>query len=106
MKTKQDKLINRLVRNFNQSLYRDVFGSRFWLRQYSKTHSDWTDEHAYLYELIDNEQPERNRLIPCWINGPYGNRLPLQLFQEMNEFIVSSDFWEKYWKTHPRDKVQ
>ena len=59
-KTKIDKKVNKKVRNFNKSLKEDVFNGRFWVRQYQKTKYDGL--HYYLYELIDNLEPERNRV--------------------------------------------
>ena len=36
MKTKNDKKVNRTVRTLNKDLEKDIFGNRFWLRQYRK----------------------------------------------------------------------
>ena len=36
-KTKEDKRINKVVRNINKALAQDVFGNRFWIRQVRKT---------------------------------------------------------------------
>lgn len=93
MKTKVDKKINRLVKKINKDLAADVFGNRFWLRQYRKTKTNDGFQY-YLYELCDREQPERNQLIPEWIWGE-GIFTASNLYLPLNDFIVSSDFWSK-----------
>ena len=66
-KTKMDKKVNRVARQLNRQLTEDVYGSRFQIRQIQKTKGldNWP---YYLYELVDNEQPERNKIIP-WTSG-------------------------------------
>lgn len=106
-KTSMDKKVNNFIKNFNKSLRKDVFGNRFELRQRRKARTSWGMEF-YLYELIDNEQPERNKVAQYWESGfSILNMGPL--FMAMNNFIVSSDFWEKYREAHksePTEKVQ
>lgn len=85
------KKINKLVKKFNRSLEQDVFGDRFWLRQYQKSRVD--DMDYFLYMLEDREEPERNDLIGRWINEYDAPRI---LFEAMNDFIVRSDFWSIY----------
>ena len=48
----------------------------------------------YMYELCDREQPNRNRIVP-WETAFAIDTLN-KIWTEMNEFIVTSDFWEKY----------
>lgn len=91
MKTVAERKVNREVRHFNKVLEKDVFGKRFTVHQVRKSRSEgmtW-----FLYELIDNEQPERNYLIPGWLNEfDYMRRI----WEEMNNFIVYSNFWSIY----------
>ena len=94
-KTRMDKKVNRVARKLNKQLAEDVYGSRFQIRQIQKIRGldNWS---YYLYELVDNEQPERNRIIP-WASGfSITTFSPLHI--EMNDFIVKSDFWRKYYK--------
>lgn len=95
MKTKTDKKVNRWIRQFNRELRQDVFKNRFEVRQYQKVRHD--GESYYLYQLIDNLQPERNYIIYEWIRG--GSILSMRrIWEEMNNFIIYSNFWELYWK--------
>ena len=48
----------------------------------------------YMYELCDREQPNRNRIVP-WETA-FAIYTFNKIWVEMNEFIVTSDFWEKY----------
>ena len=99
-KSKVDKKINKKVREFNKELKKDVFNSRFELRQYQKAKLD--DMHYYLYQLVDNLEPERNRVIREWLRGesPF---FMSRLWEEMNDFIIKSDFWE-LWRKKDEDK--
>ena len=91
MKTKAEKMVNRRVRTFNRELRRDVFGDRFQVYQYQKARSDGMS--WLLYELRDKEQPERNYLIPGWLNEFDFQR---RIWEEMINFIVYSNFWSIY----------
>ena len=95
MKTKIDKKVNKKVRQFNKELKEDVFNGRFWVRQYQKARVDGVE--YYLYELMDREQPERNKLVRGWLLGisPF---FMSEIWDGMNTFIVKSDFWEQYWR--------
>jgi hypothetical protein len=90
-KSKAEKKVNRIARKLNKELSKDVFGNRFWVRQYQK--AKHYDMSWFLYELIDNEQPGRNYLIPGWLNEFDAKR---RIYAEMNEFIVQSNFWSQY----------
>lgn len=94
-KNKIDKLVNRKARKFNKELEQDVFNNRFWVRQYQKARVDGLE--YYLYELRDREQPERNRVIRGWLLG-CSHFFMNDIFEEMNDFIIKSDFWEQYWR--------
>ena len=91
MKTKTDKKVNRIIKNINRQVARDVFGSRFYIHQLSKTRIEGIS--YYLYEFIDRENPNatKTRLF---------NEFELLTFNdawiEMNDLIIKSDFWTKY----------
>ena len=67
-------------------------GDRFWARQYKKSKTD--DIIYYMYELCDRKQPFRNKIIPYWMD-----QFEIIMFHkldiEMNDFIITSDFWKK-----------
>ncbi len=98
MKTLSAKKVNNYVKNMNRKLHKDIFGSRFEARQLQKSICDGVE--FFLYELVDNEQPERNRIVP-WETA-YAICRFHRLDVEMNDFIVSSDFWAKYRRENPR----
>ena len=91
-KTKDDRLVNRNVKKLNMQLAQDVFGNRFYARQIRKSKGDGV--MYYMYELCDREQPNRNRIVP-WETA-FAIDILNKIWTEMNEFIVTSDFWEKY----------
>ena len=90
--TKDDRLVNRNVKKLNRQLAQDVFGNRFYARQIRKSKGDGV--MYYMYELCDREQPNRNRIVP-WETA-FAIDILNKIWTEMNEFIVTSDFWEKY----------
>lgn len=92
MKTNIDKKVNKTVKKINNQLKVDVFGNRFWIRQYRKSRVDGIS--YYLYELCDRKQPSRNKIIPGWLDE-FEILIFHKLDTEINEFIVSSDFWKK-----------
>jgi len=100
MKTLTDKKVNKKVKEFNKALKQDLFKDRFWVRQYQKARVDGSN--YYLYELMDRIQPERNQVIREWMRGesPF---FMSKIYEEMNNFIVFSDFWEKYWKEREKE---
>ena len=91
-KTKDDRLVNRNVKKLNRQLAQDVFGNRFYARQIRKSKGDGV--MYYMYELCDREQPNRNRIVP-WETA-FAIDILNKIWTEMNDFIVTSDFWEKY----------
>lgn len=91
MKTSAEKKVNKLMRKFNRQLRQDVFGDRFSVHQYQKARNEGLS--YFLYELIDKAQPERNHLIPGWLNEFDCQR---RVWEEMNDFIVRSNFWSIY----------
>lgn len=95
-----DKKTNREVKKLNRTLEEDVFGKRFWARQYRKARGEDGLEY-YMYELCDREQPERNKLIEHWVTY-FDISILHTLWIEMNQFIITSDFWEKYRKEHDK----
>ena len=95
MKTLDAKKVNRNVRRLNRQLRADVFGTRFEARQYKKSKGVDGIEY-FMYILIDNEQPERNKICPFWCVDCCVRFAINELAREMNNFIVLSDFWEKH----------
>ncbi len=89
-KTLSERNMHRKIKAFNKYLERDVFGNRFWIREYQK--SRYEGMSYFLYELRDREDPSRNHVIMGWFNEYEF----WKVFEEMNEFIITSDFWEKY----------
>lgn len=91
MKTAAEKKVNKEIKKFNRELERDVFDGRFEVRQYQKARVDGMS--YFLYQLIDNKEPDRNYIIPGWLNEFDFKR---RIWEEMNNFIVLSDFWSIY----------
>lgn len=102
-KKKIRRQVNKIVRMLNRGMRNDVFKDRFsisikdrQIRPYSDN-SGW--DANFLIEFCDKEQPERN--YSYWFNihsivysGMFaGGR---HLDSDLNNFIVKSDFWEKY----------
>lgn len=89
-KTLGEKKMHRKIKTFNKSLEKDVFGNRFWIREYQKTRCEGMS--YFLYELRDREDSSRDHIIRGWFNEYEF----WKIFEEMNEFIITSNFWEKY----------
>jgi hypothetical protein len=100
MKSKDDRKVNRIAKRLNKVLAADVFGDRFTVHQLRKTKESYYDIAHYLYELRDKQEPTRNRLIG-WVNSYSASR---ELFLEMNDFIITSNFWELYRKQQNTQK--
>lgn len=97
MKTKTDKRVNRITKSINRQLEKDVFKDRFWVRQYKKTKGECGIQY-YLFELCDRKDSSRNQICrKGWIWGD-SEFLMKDLLFEMNNFIISSDFWATYQK--------
>lgn len=94
MNKKICRKVNRRARQLNKQLAQDVFGNRFWVRQVQKQYKN--DIHYFQYELVDNLQPERNRLLH-WLTE-FSLITFNDLWMEMNDFIITSDFWKTYNK--------
>lgn len=94
MNRKICKKVNRRVRKLNKQLMQDVFGDRFWVKEVQKSYKD--DIHYFMYELRDRKEPERNKLIG-WFTE-FSLLTFNDLWLEMNNFIVTSDFWKTYNK--------
>lgn len=103
MKTKRDKKVVHLMKVLNRQLRQDVYGDRFYVRMTGKFgYVDCHEYHWYRFELMDNECPERNEIIYLSEGEVL---ISYKLYKDMNDFIVTSDFWEKfdkqvYFKTH------
>lgn len=95
MNKKICRKVNRRARQLNKQLERDVFGNRFWVRQVQKQYKDGI--HYFQYELRDRLQPERNRLVNGWLSE-FALITFNDLSIEMNDFIITSDFWQTYKK--------
>lgn len=93
-KSLDDRKVNRNVKKLNRELKNDVFGTRFEARQLKKSYKDGI--RYYLYELRDNLQPERNKIVG-WENA-FALYTFNKIWTEMNDFIVTSDFWSTYNK--------
>lgn len=94
-KTLMDKKVNKEARRLNRTLEQDVFKDRFSVRQFQKSKADGIE--YYLYQLIDKECPERNKVIPKWFSCFEITKFN-SLWIEMNDFIITSDFWDKHRK--------
>lgn len=94
MNKKICRKVNRRARQLNKQLAQDVFGNRFWVKQVQKQYKN--DIHYFQYELVDNLQPERNRLLH-WLTE-FSLITFNDLWIEMNDFIITSDFWKTYNK--------
>ena len=95
-----DKKVNRAVRRLNKELQKDVFGDRFMARQVRKSRGE-DGVMYYLYEFLDKECPERNYMYHGWLSEFSVLRMNT-IWMEMNNFIIHSDFWAKYYDKHPR----
>ena len=103
MKNKVDRKINRIVKRINKDLSEDVFKDRFWIRQVKKQIGE-DGLRYYLYEMIDREEPERNSYIKwIWGSSPF---ISSEIYEGINDFIVKSDFWAKYWKDESRYNIK
>lgn len=96
MKTISDKKVNRFVKYLNRQIHQDVFEDRFTVKQIRKEGcSDCHDYHIYLYNFEDKKQPNRN--YQKWFRE--GEIIySKQLHIEMNNFIITSDFWKTFEK--------
>lgn len=94
MNKKICRKVNHRVRQLNKQLKQDVFGNRFWVREVQKQYNDGI--YYFLYELRDREQPERNRIVKSGWLTEFALLKFNNLWLDMNDFIVTSDFWQKY----------
>ena len=88
-----DRKVKASTKKLNDVLQEDVFGDRFEVRLLEKASEDGIT--YYQYEMIDHEQPERNRVIRGWLTY-WDICSSNKLYIEMNDFIVHSDFWSRY----------
>lgn len=102
-KRKMIRKVKRTVRHFNRGLRKDIFGDRFSVVIKDTSVRCWSDHSgwfaSFLLEFRDAENPARNYVY--WFD--YHNIIYSGLFcggrymdSDMNDFIVNSDFWEKY----------
>jgi hypothetical protein len=85
------KKVNNRAKQLNKQLKQDIFGTRFWIKEVQKSYKD--NIHYFLYELRDREQPERNEIIG-WFSE-FELLTFCNLWLKMNDFIITSDFWQK-----------
>ena len=95
--------VRACVRHINKQLQRDVFGDRFWIEIVGNQIRPWSDNSgwdAYFgIAFHDRENPERD--FSYWYSPHHiiysglfaGGRY---MDSDLNDFIVKSDFWEKY----------
>lgn len=104
MKTKYDKKVNQSSRKLNRQLRNDVFQDRFSVVQKRKQgYKDCHEYHIYLYEFLDKKCPERN--FEKWLTESE-ILISCKLFKLMNDFIITSDFWNTFDKKEFfKDKV-
>lgn len=98
---KKDKKIVHFVKVLNRQVRNDVFGERFYLRQIAKGADVTRDNRYYDYEFVDNEDPKRNFKHRYWLSK-HGTEISYaflchQVAFDYNNFIIKSDFWEKYY---------
>lgn len=100
-KSKEDRRVNKIVQQINKELREDVFKDRFWVRQVAKQKSD-DGLTYYLYEMIDNQEPNRNAYVNAgWIWG--GSQfLASDIYEAINDFIIRSNFWSEYFNDPER----
>ena len=91
-KSKEAKQVNRIIKRLNRSLQKDVFGNRFYVRQTQKARLDGID--YFRFEMVDNEEPTRNTYINEWCTVYDVSR---KVFGAVNDFIVRSNFWAKWF---------
>ena len=102
----KDKIRRRVratVRHINRNLRKDVFGDRFWIEIVEQHIKPWPDnsgwEAYFRIAFHDRENPERD--YDYWFEPHFiiysglfsGGR---HMDDDLNNFIVNSDFWEKY----------
>jgi len=88
--------VKKNIKKLNRQLKEDVFGDRFYARLRRRERGDGI--MYYMYELCDRDQPDRNEIIP-WETA-FSIYKFNKIWVEMNDFIVTSDFWEKYRANH------
>ena len=96
-KSKEAKQVNRIIKRLNRSLQRDVFGKRFYVRQIQKARVGGID--YFRFEMVDNEEPVRNTYINEWCTVYDVSR---RVFGAVNDFIVRSNFWAKWFNDPDR----
>jgi len=92
-KSIEDRKVNREIKSMNRVLERDVYGNRFWARQFRKAKADGIE--FYQYELCDRQCPDRNKVLEPWYDFAE-IIISKKIFQEMNNFIAASGFWQEY----------
>lgn len=103
-KRKMSRRARNAVRDCNKHMRKDVFGDRFTVVLVDKQIRPFYDNSGwygtFCVEFRDAEAPERNHRE--WYsyygmvnNGMFGGGKFLD--KDLNDFIVQSDFWTKYY---------
>ena len=95
--------VRSVIRKLNKSIHEDVFGDRFSIKIVDSHIVPYDDNSGwdaqFLIEFRDADYPERN--YQYWFSPHFilysgmfaGGR---HVDSDLNDFIVNSDFWEKY----------
>ena len=106
-KGKIRRKVRATVRHINRNLRKDVFRERFWIEIVEQHIRPWSDnsgwESYFRIAFHDRENPERD--YDYWFEPHFiiysglfaGGR---HMDGDLNDFIVKSDFWEKYRAQH------
>lgn len=103
-KSAYERKANRNVRAQNRELQKDVFGTRFFIRQIQKARADGI--LYFRYRLEDNLMPERNYETKWYNEFEIGMGAPNKLLKELNNFIITSNFWTLYRAAHPGTAIK
>lgn len=87
-KTLNAKKVNKNIKKLNKQIQADVFRDRFYCWQLRKNFRNGVE--YFQFKLTDKEQPVRN-YITHWFSAFEICKF-YKLFEEMNNFIVESDF--------------
>ena len=106
-KRKIQRKVRACVRHINKKMRADIFGDRFWIEISGQEIRPWSDNsgwHAWFkIAFHDNEQPDRDFEKWYWGRSVLYSGLFAggdHMDTDLNDFIVKSDFWEKYRAQH------
>lgn len=90
--------VNRQIHGLNRNLKEDCFAGRFSVKMIKRKDEfllRWPYPKFFI-EIMDNEQPERNIVELFHWSDSWGLREFETLIDILNNFIVSSDFWDRW----------